>query len=131
MILLAVGLFIVWAIIGLKIFAPARVTQYKTLCRVSMSIGIVLISFVIFLSFAANVSESTNVDEYEMLELYQEAVETSNNEYLRFDYYERVNNWNEFFTNYQNFKSNIWLAPPFMPDLSENAGLIHFFLRQG
>jgi hypothetical protein len=112
MILLAVGLFIVWAIIGLKIFAPARVTQYKTLCRVSMSIGIVLISFVIFLSFATNVSESTYVDEYEMLELYQEAVETSNNEYLRFDYYERVNNWNEFFTNYQDLRAIFgWRRP--------------------
>lgn len=131
MILLAVGLFIVWAVIGLKIFAPTRAAQHKTLCRIFIGIGSALIVFVIFLSFATNVSESTYVDEYEMLELYQEAVETSNNEYLRFDYYERVNNWNEFFTNYQDFKSNIWFAPPFMPDLSENAGLIHFFLRQG
>ena len=130
-VLLVLSLFIIFWVIGFKIFAPTRVVEYKALCRGLIHFAITAIVFVVAFVTIANMSYSTNVDEYEMLSLYKEAVECSDNEYLRFDYYERVNKWNKFYKDYEEFTGNFWLAPPFMPDLSQDAGLIHFFLRQG
>ena len=48
-------------------------------------------------------------DEYNQLKLYQHTIEASTNEYVRFDYYARVQEWNDKYDTYIELESNPWV----------------------
>ena len=60
-------------------------------------------------ALSANSVQSNFSDEYNQLKLYQYTVESSTNEYLRFDYYNRVQEWNSKYDTYTKLESNPWV----------------------
>ena len=60
-------------------------------------------------ALSANSVQSNFSDEYNQLKLYQYTVESSTNEYLRFDYYNRVQEWNSKYDTYTKLESNPWI----------------------
>lgn len=69
-----------------------------------------------------------NQEEYSQLKLYQYTVENSTNEYLRYDYYERVQEWNERYETIKENESDPWLSW-FYFDPMEGCGPIDFVLH--
>ena len=77
---------------------------------------------------SSNSAREKYTDEYNQLKLYQYTVEHSTNEYLRFDYYTRVQEWNEKYANIVEMESNPWVSWFFF-DPVRDCGPIEFELH--
>lgn len=69
-----------------------------------------------------------NQEEYNQLKLYQYTVEHSTNEYLRYDYYNRVQEWNERYEAIKENEQNPWISW-FYFDTMEGCAPIDFVLH--
>lgn len=78
--------------------------------------------------FSAADNRADNQEEYRQLILYQHTVENSTNEYLRFDYYNRVQEWNERYNEIKEMEVDPWVSW-FYFDLMENCGPVDFVLH--
>ena len=70
------------------------------------------------------------ITDYEWLTNYQSVVEYSDNEYVRYDYYQRVEEYNDAYENYMKSSNSIWVAF-FYKDLPEEVQYFEFYLNQG
>lgn len=70
------------------------------------------------------------ITDYEWLTNYQSVVEYTDNEYVRYDYYQRVQEYNDTYENYMKNSNSIWVAF-FYKDLPEEVQYFEFYLNQG
>ena len=63
------------------------------------------------------------------LNLYYDSINNSHNEYVRYDFYERVENYNAFYNRYIEHSENFFLAPFYTLEKIDGAQPISFPLR--
>lgn len=72
----------------------------------------------------------TNRKTYETLILYRDVVEASHDELLRYDFYERVQEWNEGYNNHLRMRNNPWFNFLESPSAYEGCDIVSFELRR-
>ena len=93
-------------------------------------IGAALVVVVVMI-WATNIDAlENNRTEYEELLIYLPVVEAADNEYVRFDYYQKVKDWNERFDSGMKMKDNIWIGN-IVGDCFKGCGRINFYLDYG
>ena len=96
-------------------------------------VAVVIAAAFCFAAFCLSLENSANTDaEYEQLMLYKEIVEETNDEAVRFDFYQRVQEWNENYIAWYELENSNWSDWTISDNkYSENVGLIDFDLRRG
>lgn len=128
------------AIIGILICIGATICKAcdfgrEEICEGTQFFGIamaaisVVLAVVIFAG-SSGVADSL-VAEYEELSLYSEVVEMSDNEYIRFDFNDRVESYNKRISRYKKNSENIFLESFYKIEDLKNAKEIEFELRTG
>ena len=121
---------ILMAVIGFILLAK---TQLRELSQSLITIGffgIILTIFTVCCGVATSYDMAENiVEEHAVLETYYEIVDKSYNEYVRYDYKERVDNFNTSIDNYYKYSENIFMAPFYTLDKIGYAKPIYFELR--
>ena len=131
--LLYIGFACLIAFIGCLVgVAKFKEEEKRKICfQTSAITGIVgfvlVIAWIITLS-TAPAALAANQAEYEELMIYKYTVEHSTNEYMRWNYYDRVTEWNEGYLTAQKQAESFWFGP-YQFDLYEGTGLIEFELR--
>ena len=69
--------------------------------------------------------------EFNDLTLYQPLVEETYNEYIRYDFYDKVNDYNQRYENVANFAENAWFGALVNANWSDGFGPISFYLHGG
>lgn len=69
--------------------------------------------------------------ESDHITLYYNIVNESDNEYVRFDFYQRVKDYNIRYTNLQNNTKSVWIGAFYPKDWDSEISLIDFMLRTG
>lgn len=107
--------------------------QKNALCRKIVSVGVIaaLSLGFIFAITGGVMSNSTDklCDQYHDLTLYQYTIEQSVNEYVRFDYYNRVMDYNEMYENHRCQAANDWFGWLYGKDWDSGIGYIEFVLH--
>lgn len=125
---LVVALIALAAVIVRIVFNP-RWAWLNRIIIVFVALSIVLVTII---GVANGVCRSTIKDlaaDYETLTLYQSIVETCNNEYVRFDFYERVNDYNRMYADAAKQSENPWLDAFFPKDWTATILPIDFQLH--
>lgn len=103
------------------------------LLRRGFSLGLVLsILLMAFCGVYSGIARDKFVGlraEYSDLMLYYNTVNNSTNEYVRYDYYEKVMDYNEDYENYQEQTENSWVGALCSKDWGLGIGLIDFQLH--
>lgn len=68
-------------------------------------------------------------EDYKILTLYQYTIEQSNNEYVRYDYYDRVTEYNDEYDRNQTASINKWLGWLYPEDWDYGIGYVEFALH--
>lgn len=84
-----------------------------------------------FMSAACQGQVDSLKDEAKAILLYYNTINESDNEYVRFDFYQRVNDYNARYTNLQENTESAWIGAFYPRDWDSEVGLIDFMLRTG
>ena len=133
-------IFGIIAIIGILVCIAATVCKIFDVGREEVCEGVqffgiaaaiisTLLAILVFAS-SSGVADSL-VAEYEELSLYSEVVEESDNEYIRFDFNDRVKTYNARVKRYKKNSENIFLEDFYKIEDLKNAKEIEFELRTG
>jgi ABC-type transport system involved in Fe-S cluster assembly fused permease/ATPase subunit len=87
--------------------------------------------FAIIGNVAASIQMKDLIEDHETLLTYFNAVEYSENEYMRFDYYNRVNDFNERYNTVIEQSNSLWVGWFYDLDLIKDIGPVDFYLRGG
>ena len=86
---------------------------------------------ILFAFFICSVSDDdTNYAEYVELATYHPVVSATDNEYVRFDYYQKVKDWNSRYIDWCENRENPWISW-FIYDDYKDCGTISFTLDYG
>lgn len=89
------------------------------------------LAVIIVMIWATNIdAPENNRTEYEKLLIYLPVVEATDNEYVRFDYYQKVRDWNKRFDSGMKMKDSIWISS-IVGDCFKGCGRINFYLDYG
>ena len=123
--------------IALLVFIVAVVFYYKVPERKDIAqptagiagvMAVLLVGFWILTVCLAPVALAANQDRYNELMIYKQTVEQSTNEYVRWNYYDKVLDWNEHYEENANPAESFWFGP-YQHDVFEGTALIDFQLR--
>lgn len=123
--------------IALIVFIIAVVLYYKTPERrdiaqatagIAGAVAVLLVGFWILTACLAPVALAANQERYDELMIYKQTVEQSTNEYVRWNYYGKVLDWNERYEENANPTESFWFAP-YQHDVFEGTTLIDFELH--
>ena len=123
--------------IALLVFLIALVIYYKVPERkdiaqptagISGAIAMLIIGFWILTICLAPVALTANQERYNELMIYKQTVEQSTNEYVRWNYYDKVLDWNEHYEDNANPNESFWFSP-YQHDVFEGTALIDFELH--
>lgn len=133
-------IFGIIAIIGILIGIAATVCKVFNVGHEEICEGVQFLGFaaaiisallaVIAFASSSGVADSL-VAEYEELNLYSEVVEMSDNEYIRFDFNNRVETYNAQIRQYKKNSEDIFLESFYKIEDLKNAREIEFELRTG
>ena len=121
--------------IALLVFIVAMVLYYKApeheniaqlTAGIAGSIAVILVGSWILTVFLAPVALTANQERYNELMICKQTVEQSTNEYVRWNYYDKVLDWNEYYE--ENAKESFWFGP-YQHDVFEGTALIDFQLH--
>ena len=84
-----------------------------------------------FMSAACQGQVDNLKDEAEAIILYYNTINESDNEYVRFDFYQRVKDYNVRYTNLQDNTESAWIGAFDPKGWASEIGLIDFMLRTG
>lgn len=119
--------FLVWLYIKHKDDAPMWVCGFTAL--------IVFATFICLSAFGINnlstyTNNEANLAEYEQLKLYYDVVNNSNDELLRWDYYQKCEKWNDKYESYLLARNSIWRAYTVGAHDFDNCDFIQLELRR-
>ena len=75
-------------------------------------------------------SAANNRETYETLILYRDVVDSSKDEMLRYDFYNRINEWNERYVSHLQILENKWISVIASPNAFNNCDIVLFELRR-
>lgn len=84
-----------------------------------------------FMSAACQGQVDNLRDEAKAILLYYNTINESDNEYVRFDFYQRVKDYNVRYTNLQENTESAWIGAFYPQGWDSEIGLIDFMLRTG
>lgn len=84
-----------------------------------------------FMSAACQGQVDSLKSEAKAILLYYNTINESDNEYVRFDFYQRVNDYNARYTNLQENSESAWIGAFYPRGWDSEVGLIDFMLRTG
>ncbi len=99
------------------------------ICFIGIVATIFMITTIIVNQGSSNKQAKAIVEENYELNLYYEAVNNSHNEYIRYDFYERVKNHNKDYENYIKKSENPFYAPFYNIEDLEGCYPVPFTLR--
>lgn len=109
-----------------------RVPEHKDIAQptagIAGAIAVLIIGFWILTIFLAPVALAANQERYDELMIYKQTVEQSTNEYVRWNYYDKVLDWNEHYEENANPAESFWFGP-YQHDVFEGTALIDFQLH--
>ena len=108
--------------------APERKDIAQPTAGIAGAIAVLIIGFWILTIFLAPVALAANQERYNELMIYKQTVEQSTNEYVRWDYYDKVLDWNEHYEENANPAESFWFGP-YQHDVFEGTALIDFQLH--
>jgi 4-amino-4-deoxy-L-arabinose transferase-like glycosyltransferase len=123
--------------IALIVFIVALVLYYKVpkhkdiaqpIAGISSAVAVLIIGFWILTIFLSPVALAANQERYNELMIYKQTVEQSTNEYVRWNYYDKVLDWNEHYEENANPAESFWFGP-YQHDVFEGTALIDFQLH--
>lgn len=82
----------------------------------------------LFCGIAVNDVANDLNESYKMLSTYQKAVDNCANEYIRFDFYERCNEYNKLYDRYTHLSNSSWVGAFYEMDKIVNCEKIDFTL---
>ena len=90
-----------------------------------------IVSLCLIGCYIINVSQANaRLETYDTLILYRDVVEASNDELLRYDFYERVQKWNERYESHLKTRENNWISMVDPARGFENCDFVKFELRR-
>lgn len=123
--------------IALLVFIVAMVLCYKapeyediaqTTAGIAIAIAVILVGSWILTVCLAPAALAGNQERYNELMIYKQTVEQSTNEYVRWNYYDKVLDWNEYYEENANPAESFWFGP-YQHDVFEGTALIDFQLH--
>lgn len=129
-VLLIALLLLVSAIIVRCVFKP----KWVWLNKVIVAALVIACAFGIlsgFMSAACQGQVDNLRDEAKAILLYYNTINESDNEYVRFDFYQRVKDYNVRYTNLQDNTESAWIGAFYPEGWDSEIGLIDFMLRTG
>lgn len=123
---IALIVFIVAVIFYYKV--PERKDIAQPTAGIAGAIAVLLVGFWILTIFLSPVALAANQERYDELMIYKQTVEQSTNEYVRWNYYDKVLDWNEHYEENANPAESFWFGP-YQHDVFEGTALIDFQLR--
>ena len=98
-----------------------------TFLVISLALGVVtVVGSATYNSAAEKIQE-----QYDTIMLYYDTIDNSRNEYVRFDFYQRVKDYNAEYAACQELNGNIWIGAFLPRGWDSEIGLIDFMLRTG
>ena len=98
-----------------------------TLLIISLALGVVaIVGSATYNGVAERIQE-----QYDTIMLYYDTIDNCRNEYVRFDFYARVQNYNAEYLKTQEKAKNIWFGKLFPSNWDIACGLIDFKLIEG
>lgn len=130
MILLIGFIALIVSIVALAFWyrAPERRDISQPVAGISGAIAILVIGVWIICALIAPGALADNQDTYTELMIYKQTVEQSTNEYVRWNYYDKVCEWNERYKSAANQPESFWFGP-YQHDVFEGTTLIDFQLH--
>lgn len=129
-VLLIALLLLASAIVVRCVFKP----QWVWLNKVIVTALVIACAFGIlsgFMSAACQGQVDNLRDEAKAIILYYNTINESDNEYVRFDFYQRVKDYNVRYTDLQDNTESAWIGAFYPRDWDSEIGLIDFMLRTG
>lgn len=111
------------------VFGYSKNKSLKAIFKTTIIIAFIcgMLCMVIGRIYANDVNEIQTT--YTDLTLYQPLVEETSNEYIRYDFYEKVNNYNKMYDAMEVKATNNWFGSLVDKNWNENCGHIDFFLH--
>ena len=130
MILLICFIALIVFIVALAFYykVPERKDIAQPTAGIAGAIAVLIIGFWILTIFLAPVALAANQERYNELMIYKQTVEQSTNEYVRWNYYDKVLDWNEHYEENANPAESFWFGP-YQHDVLEGTALIDFLLH--
>ena len=125
--LLIVAILLVVNTICKKIVLPHWLFTAALWTITICGVAIVLLSV---LRIASAGSAAANKETYDTLTLYRDVVESSKDELLRYDFYNRVNEWNDDYAAHSRILNNKWIGIIASPNAYNNCDIVLFELRR-
>ena len=107
---------------------PERKDIAQPTAGIAGAIAVLIIGFWILTIFLSPVALAANQERYNELMIYKQTVEQSTNEYVRWNYYGKVLDWNEHYEENANPAESFWFGP-YQHDVFEGTALIDFQLH--
>jgi hypothetical protein len=130
MILLIGFITLIVSIVALVFYykVPERRDIAQPAAGIAGAIAVLIVGFWILTACLAPVALAANQERYDELMIYKQTVEQSTNEYVRWNYYGKVLDWNEHYEENANITESFWFGP-YQHDVFEGTALIDFQLH--
>ena len=132
MLVYALLIFLIAAVSSIVVMLVFGQNKNKTLRRIVTTalIGsIVCIFLCLAIGFSIKDACSRCVFKYDDFMLYYTTVENSTNAYVRYNYYDKVQNYNEFYTRLVGYEGDFWIGNLVHESWLDGCGLIDFQLH--
>jgi hypothetical protein len=123
---IALIIFIIALILYYMIPDIKEIAQPAT--RITGAIALLIVGSWLLTICLAPVALAANQKRYNELMIYKQTVEQSTNEYVRWNYYNKVVDWNEHYEKNVNYTESFWFGP-YQYNVLEGTALIDFQLR--
>ena len=107
---------------------PERKDIAQPTAGIAGAMAVLIVGFWILTIFLSPVALAANQERYNELMIYKQTVEQSTNEYVRWNYYGKVLDWNEHYEENANPAESFWFGP-YQHDVFEGTALIDFQLH--
>lgn len=130
-------IYIFLALLVLSVAGAATMIYFKKVNgpALGLCVGIAAVCFIVMLAAGINQLDTdshnqANLKQYNELVLYYDVVSQSNDELLRWNYYEKCQKWNAAYTNYLLGRESKWRAAWFGAHDYDNCDFINLELRR-
>ena len=117
------------AIVVTVVFGYQKNATMRKIILIGLAVSLLMSGFAIVFGGIVGNTASELTATYNDLILYQTTVEHSTNEYVRYDYYDKVTAYNEAFADYGIASQDKWLGSLYPADWDEGIAIIDFQLH--
>lgn len=127
--LLCIMVLTVITIVVTVIFGYQKNATMRKIIAIGLAASLLLSGFaIVFGGIVGNTADELAATYHDLV-LYQTTVEYSTNEYVRYDYYDKVVNYNEAYADYMVAAQGKWLGGLYPANWDEDIAIIDFQLH--